>query len=296
MEKLIIGVIKDYNFERIEPWLNSLRMSGYKGDVLVIDASDIENIQLKDILTLMGVHYWHIPPGAAKHNFMVDRFILMYIALGYYPFNQAEYVLTTDVRDVLFQEDPTSIMTWHGIVVGNEGLTYEDEPWSKNNFICVMGNNLYEEKKKSFIKCAGVVGGNREILRELFLSIYMTSLGLQQYPKGGGGPDQTVMNVILGMKPWDKFVRCDSGIYHAGTSRYAIESGKGEIGHQYIQSSDKETFMKDFINKSTQLQAVLKDGKIVSAETGLPFPILHQYDRVIDWIDIDKQYRKITND
>lgn len=293
MEKLIIGVIRDYDFVHIEPWLNSLRMTGYKGEVLVIDASVLPNDELKNILTLMGVHYWHMTASGSQ-NFMVTRFVLMYIALGQYPFNQAKHVLTTDVRDVIFQEDPTLTMAWHGVVIEDEGLTYADEPWSKNNFIQVMGSSVYEEWKDSYIKCAGVIGGSREVLRDLFLSIYTMSLGLQQYPKGGGGPDQTVMNIILGTKPWDKFVRYDDTILHAGTSRYAIQSGKGDIGLEYMKSHDKEAFMHNFDEKNIQNPAQLIDGKIIMRGGG-PFTIVHQYDRVKEWQDLDKQYRKITN-
>lgn len=295
MEKLVIGVIRNYNFDQVEPWLNSLRMTGYDGEILVIDASTQPNIELKDVLTLMGVHYWHMV-ASGPQNFMVTRFILLYVALAQYPFNSAKYVLTTDVRDVIFQEDPTSLMSRpRHVVIMDEGLTYQDEPWSMNNFIEVMGSSVYEEKKNHWIKCAGVIAGRRLLLRDLFLSIYTMSLGLQQYPKGGGGPDQTVMNIILGTEPWYEVVDYDDRILHAGTSRYAVLSGKGEIGFRYMQSEDKEKFMQAFLDLSMQAPASLKDGKIVSDKTGKPFTIVHQYDRVDEWRDLDKQYRKITN-
>ena len=295
MENLVIGVIKDYDFTHVEPWVNSLRMTGYKGDVLVIDASEQENVKLNETLTLLGVHYISMKASGSA-NFMVKRFILLYYVLSLEPFRKAKNLCVTDVRDVIFQADPTNFMRTRGINVETEGLTYECEPWSRANFQEVLGEIPWNKHRNRWIKCAGVIGGQTEILKDLFFTIYTMSLGLQQYPKGGGGPDQSVMNMILGMDVWmDKTNFLQGDVLHAGTCLDAVLSGSGEIGHQYLNSFDKNKFIEDFKRDSGQYPAKLIDGKIINTQTNKPFTIVHQYDRVNEWRDIHKQYRNKLN-
>ena len=64
----------------------------------------------------------------------VQRFISIY---QYLSANPARYVITTDVRDVVFQKNP---INWLDLYLGNktvavasECLRYKDEPWGDNN-------------------------------------------------------------------------------------------------------------------------------------------------------------------
>lgn len=298
MEHLIVGCIKDYDWYKIEPWVNSLKQSGYKGHVCILDGSARPNDALEDKLTEEGVMYYRMTIDK-PFNFMVSRFAMLYALLLDHKFDDINYIITTDVRDVIFQSDPSELMSdsfYSPILVASEGIAYKDEPWSRRNIQEVLGPPIYERLKHSGIICAGVIGGGRECFEQLCFTIYTMCMGLQQYPKGGGGPDQSVLNYILNTRPWrNGQVQTTSHILHAGTTPDAVMSFSGDIGLEYQNAEDRIAYMKKFDSLYMGYRTELRDGKVWNLTANKPFTILHQYDRVNEWKNLDQQYRKNNN-
>jgi hypothetical protein len=53
--------------------------------------------------------------------------------------------------------------------------------------------------------------------------------------------------------------------------------------------------MKNFDKIYMGYRTELRDGKVWNLTANKPFTILHQYDRVNEWKNLDQQYRKNNN-
>ncbi len=153
MKDLVILAIGNYSWEQIKPLYNSLKKSGYKGDIAAIIYQDPHNIQrdLKehDIITYLPMTN-HLGKNAMK-SVQNDRFYHMWEFLNTLP--EYNRIMSIDSRDVIFQSNPSEYLDEHlgdfDILVPSEGLAYKDEIWGRQNFHESFGNKLYEWVKNS---------------------------------------------------------------------------------------------------------------------------------------------------
>ena len=290
---LIIGAVTDYQYKDIAPWLNSLKMANYKGDIALI-AYNMSR-ETSERLTRAGVTYIFAMgkgddgniryPVSPMFNICVERFAHLWYFLKNAE-NQFDYVLTTDVKDVVFQNNP---FNWirdydngkNALLVGSENIRYEDEPWGRNNMQIAFGKMMYEEVAKKPIYCAGVIGGTRKTFSDLCLNIFLLCRGCPSTVPGGGGPDQAALNLLLATTySWaTKLSVLDGFVCHAGTTIDAIEAGSGEIGEQCLFDPSKlDGYRRSLIHNGPSLL----NGQ-VSTAFGVPYSIVHQYDRVPLW-------------
>lgn len=302
---LIIGAVSNYDYDAIKTWFRSIKKSGFDGKTaLVVYNMDIKTAER---LNSEGLDYIF---GFAKddqgnltynkpmnqYNVVVERFVHMWYFL-----NQIEedigYVITTDVKDVVFQSNPSEWLRKNNIeqniIVGAENLTIEDEPWNQNNVVQSFGPMIYETIKGNPIFCAGVIAGERQAFADLCLHIYLLCRGSQPYIVGGGGPDQAALNILVSTEPYFSTTHYttpnDSFMVHAGTSTAAIKAGVGGIGEAYLRNpSLLDTFKENFLYDDCQL---INDQ--VCNSKGEPYCIVHQYDRVPQWKPvIEKRYNE----
>ena len=132
-DTLIITALQGYGIEDIRPWVESLQNSGYTGNVLAFKYDD--NKEVEDYLTENNISVYKGVPNGINHV-ATQRFADYTIALGNESLKDIEYVLHTDIRDVIFQEDPT---TWiksglenYQILASAEGITYNHEDGGKS--------------------------------------------------------------------------------------------------------------------------------------------------------------------
>ena len=288
---LIVGVVDNYEWDKIKYWANSIEKSGFDGyKALIVYNMDKTTA---DILTekqfmLIGCSQYDEKKGFtfdSKGNIMVDRFMHIHHFLSMLdkPMD-VNRVIITDVRDVVFQTNPTTWLDEYfihdaNILVGSENLTYENEPWGKNNITTAFGEYFYEKLKDSPIYCAGVIAGDLESLKDFCLNLWLICRGLNPHVDGGGGPDQAAMNIMLDMEAYTFSTYFSSPacrwVLHAGTSLPAIKAGSGGIGQEYIRNPNMKI---DFIN---DLNYTVIDNKVCWSEN--PITILHQWDRVPEW-------------
>lgn len=298
MNDLIIGAVTGYKYADIAPWLNSIKQSGYTGKTALL----IYNMELAEIekLNAAGLDYSFVikqdPDGNAIYdnpnfNICVERFAHLWYFLNKYedPF---DYVITTDVKDVVFQSNPSKwIRDIVGdkvpdalIGVGTENIRYKDEPWGRNNLQMSFGPQFYEILKESPIYCAGVIAGTRKTIQDLAANVFLVSRGGPAFVSGGGGPDQAALNIVLNMQPWDSLTAFltteDSFVAHCGTSWEAIKAGSGAIGEEFVQlhTVTEEQVKARFIGPDLQFI----NGEVCDP-AGKPYCIVHQYDRVPEW-------------
>lgn len=176
MKDLIIGGCFNYNYDQIKFWINSINRSGFVGDkvLIVFDCDDTLASQIEQ--NNFKVVRLPFDPSMAPH---VQRFIAIY---DYIENNPARYVITTDVRDVIFQYDPMKwvqqnlIDSGKDLVAGSECLRYKDEPWGNQNLMDTYGQFIHDRFKDNVIYNVGVLAGRSNHIRDLCLNIVLNSI------------------------------------------------------------------------------------------------------------------------
>jgi hypothetical protein len=286
---LVIGQAINYNFANIEPWLVSLRRTGYEGKIVLL----VNDLSLKDSVQDYDVHLV-LTNSSANVSSMVLRFFDIYKVLEHAEMVDVDFVISTDVRDVVFQKDPNLLRIENKIVVAKEGFTYAIEPWSKNNMKQSYGDQMYNKMKDKPIYCAGVIAGERNLFQ--FLMLCLSSLGFTapQHPSGGGGPDQAALNILLHSEVWKNFVFETEDIIHAGTSFPGIKAGNGEIGTSYKISPQILDYYVTNYNRKDNPGIV--SSKIFDTMSNEEYIIVHQYNRIPEWnMQLQNEYKHVKS-
>jgi len=302
MRNLIIGVIDNYTYDKIEPWVVSLERTGYDGAKVLI-AYNISK-ETTDRLEKKGITIYAFNkdaegnctyPKPTDFSLMVERFAHIWYFLTN---NEEKFdkIIMTDVKDVVFQRNPfhnTQMrQIWQECMVGSENIRYEDEPWGKNNMTLSFGHMIYETVKRNPIFCAGVIAGSSTTFIDLCLAVYLLCRGCIRNVPGGGGPDQAALNVLLSLEPYKVSVIRTHGTFvaHMGTSLQAVASGSGGAGEIYKNRLDE--YQKLLIwDKESELR-MDEDTNLIYMNDNL-VDILHQYNRIPDWDHIiQRKYRE----
>lgn len=277
MKDLVIGTITNYNFDMIRPWVNSLERSGFTGDKAMIcynvDAETIKQLNDRGFM-VFGIEQG--PNGSlmySKQNFniVVERFKHLSIILRNF-LDQYKYVVTTDVKDVIFQTDPSAwirdnIQEGKKILAASESLYYKDEEWGNHNIYKSYGPVVHALYHDKLIVCAGVMAGEMPTMVDLFLNIsLLCDAASGHHIEGGGGPDQAAYNILTGMLPY----------------RDITQVAASEDGWAAQLGSTGPHIAYKYGSKWIEPAPILKDD-MVCTSTGTPFAVVHQYDRIPEW-------------
>lgn len=260
MEKdLIIGAFKNYNFETIKPWIQSINECGFKGDKVIfsIGSSKETNNKIADAgFTVIGA------PSQAHMGFHMERFLHIYNFLQSQGSNY-RYVITTDVRDVIFQKNPSEWIERNiqdkQMIAVSESIKIKNEHWNRQNIINAFGQFFYEGVENQDVFNVGTLAGTSEYIRDLCGMLYQLSANRPDWVA-----DQAAYNILLNWQPYKdktKFVRLNSG----WSCNLHVTNKPGE----------KEHFAPFILEEPPIFEAgLVKDGA-----TKEPFYIVHQYDR-----------------
>ena len=284
MKDIVIGCITNYNFDKIKHWVNSLDRSGFDGIKVMlcysIEYAVVEELTKRNYTIFAfgqnkengNLFYKH--PNERSFNICLDRF-------AHIPFflnrlenkDQYRYVIATDVKDVIFQSNPSEWLEKNvgdkKINVASESLTYENESWGKNNMKLSFGPLIYERMKNKLIYNAGTISGEFNTMLDLMTNIFLSCGGAPAHVAGGGGPDQAALNVLLDMTPYKEITN-----FAMSEDGYAAQLGT--TGYQ----------MKDKYGQHLVEKAPIMVKDLVCTSTGKPFALVHQYDRVPEWKEI----------
>lgn len=282
---LLIGGISNYTYDIVKYWINSAKMSGFSGDI-VLTAT---NIKAEDIKKISSAGVIVVPYGHedAEGNYTnrsqmpphVDRFLAIWNFLRTCS-EEYRYVVTTDVRDVVFQRNPSEFFedNYENLIIAGEGLKYKDEPWGNNNYLQAFGPFFHEMIKEKEIYNVGVIAGRHRTLQDIILLILQLSIN-----RPINIVDQAVYNFLINTKLVNdhvEFFGNDSAwTINLGTTLAAIQSGAGDIGQKNDPTAQITYQMKYLCSQPT-----IKDG-VVYNSSGLRFHIVHQYDRVAGLVD-----------
>lgn len=266
-ENLIIGGIFNYNINTIKPWVLSIE-ENIPNAHKVMCISNI-NEETQRWLMNKGFELVEMPnaPGIPVH---VLRFLAIY---EYLVKNWAKYnyVITTDVKDVIFQKDPFVFMENNNIgrsgtklMAPSEAMYYKDEPWNRDNLRQAYGDYFYETLgfKNMLITCCGVIAGTSEYVKDLVFNMFANSIN-RPIPV----VDQVVFNMLINTQPY----KAVTGVYPMSTS-WTLQAG----------TMNDPNKISEFKDKWLELPPYFYDGKFLTAG-GNEFYIVHQYDRVPEW-------------
>jgi hypothetical protein len=270
MDDLIIGCSTNYDWSKIKYWINSVNQSGFKGKkVMVLMNCDIETATKVLKAGFEIISFGTDAMGNLTHQspFMVhvERFLHIY---NYLKDNKFRYVITTDVKDVIFQKDPFIQLddmltkTDKDIVFSSESILYKNEPWGDNNLLETFGPYIHGIFKENEIYNVGVLGGKGDAMRDLALNIFLACVG-----KPIKICDQSTFNVMISMNPYLK-----TSLYAKSEDGWACQLGTT------ADPSKIDQFKPFLLEESPKME----DGKVVTS-TEKEFSIVHQYDRVPEW-------------
>lgn len=276
----IIGGASGYTWDDLKYWVNSIRMTDFEGDIVVVTDNMTKETQDKLLEKNVLIHAFgnrdaqgnvvnpekNLPPH-------VSRFFYIWDFLSR---NEYEIVTVTDTRDVIFQGNPDTYLRFFslGNIVGSkEGLTYENEPWGKSNLFQSFGPYFYNRIKDKEILNVGVIGGDAVAIKDLMLLIFQLSFN-RPIPI----VDQAVYNFIRHELIESFYIvdRGDPWAINLGTTIEAVKAGYGDLG-QTCRYDHKafEKYKTDYLHD----QPIIEGDTVCSSEDNRYY-IVHQYDRV----------------
>ena len=282
---LIIGGASGYKYDDVKYWINSIIRSGFDGDVVLA----VTNVSIDELekIAQKGVKILAYGQKDADGNYSSNSQMPPHVERFFHIWNflnttdeEYGYVITTDVRDVVFQKNPQEYLNSAQpvFVAAGEGLKYKDEPWGNNNYLQAFGPFFHNQMKDNEINNVGVIAGMHDIVRDIMLLLLQLSVN-RPIPI----VDQAVYNFILDMdvfKMHTEFMSNDFGwAVNLGTTLPAIASGSGDIGQRNDPTAQLLYQAKYLCN-----QPVISED-LVSTSKNEPFVIVHQYDRVAGLAD-----------
>ncbi len=188
---VVIGAINHHEWPVVAPWIRSLRGTGFDGRVVLVAYEDIAD---------------HVIDAMRRENVEVRR-AKMEISVNRGRFKDFETILAempaetlviaTDVRDVVFQSNPSKLAELLkpaeglDIAVSSEGWRYCDSEWNLSTLRKVFPSyetSMHGEE----VYCSGVIVGTAASLKQMCARIWEIS---RTAPSFNG--DQVAMNIIL---------------------------------------------------------------------------------------------------
>jgi hypothetical protein len=264
MKDLIIGCSHGYSWKNLWLWINSINACGFNGDkVLIVKDCDEETIKIVESLGFIVIRADRsIIKNSRASELMpihVERFIYIY---DYLKKNNYRYVVTTDVRDVIFQKNPVEFIEKHienkNLLFASESMIYKDEVWGNKNLHKTFGQYIYDDFKESEIYNVGVLAGTGPAVKDMCLNIFVASCR-------GGTPicDQSTFNLLIATSPYK-----ETSLYLKSKDAWTAQIGT--LDDPSRMEHNEKFLLED--------RPIIKNNKISTAD-GNEFYIVHQYDR-----------------
>jgi hypothetical protein len=171
------------------------------------------------------------------------------------------------VKDVVFQQNPIDYMEKaltddKNLMFASESIYYKDEPWGNENLLQTFGEFIYSKFKDNEIYNVGVLAGRGHAVRDLICNIFVSTQG-----KPIPICDQSTFNFMISMSPYK-----ETSVYLRSEDAWAAQLG----------TTGDPTKIEQFRPFLIEAEPKINDD-IVTTSTGIPFTIVHQYDRIPNW-------------
>jgi len=258
MNNLIIGSIYHLTFEQIYPFAKSLFASGYTGKIVLfcLDVSARTKVNLSKMGRYSFIDLKKLPMHVNNSRFFHYREFLQ-------EKNDYDYVLLTDVRDVIFQKNPFSFEKNDSLYVSLEDRTLIGTcPINKKWVIDFYNEEIFSKMQDHRISCAGTIIGKSSRIYRHIDAICKELDKIGEKDKSlliGAGPDQAAHNIIIRLMPEEPVVYFDN-----------LSGPMMTVGNTYFNDIS-------FIDK------------VISNQSGV-VNIIHQYDRIPELVELFKKF------
>tara|TARA_R110000868_G_scaffold138694_5_gene352998 strand:- start:1211 stop:2047 length:837 start_codon:yes stop_codon:yes gene_type:complete len=268
MKDLIIGASTNYDWDKLKYWINSINKSGFEGDkVLILMNCDAATVKKVNAAGFKVIGFNQDSNGNLTYSsempVHVERFGHIY---EYLRKNEYRYVITTDVKDVIFQSNPIDFLEAncirHNLIFSSESMLYKDEPWGNQNLLETFGPYVHGIYKENEIYNVGVLAGTGAAMRDLAINIFTMAANCP-IPIC----DQSTFNFMVSMSPYK-----ETSLYTKSETGWACQLGTT------VDPSKLSQFKPHLLEPSPIME---KD--VVTTSKGTPYYIVHQYDRVPQW-------------
>ena len=269
MRNLIIGCASNYDWSTLQYWCNSINQSGFDGDkVLVLMNCDNTTVLKVQEEGFKIIAFNKDAEGNLTHDSKmpphVERFLHIYEYLR--KTDPYDWVVTTDVKDVIFQSDPCKALSEMNLdsdlYFSSESILYKDEPWGNQNLLDTYGPYVHDIFKENEIYNVGVLGGTGEAMKSLMINIFSSCMG-----KPIPICDQSTFNFMISQSPYKK-----TSHYFKSEDGWACQLGTT------VDPAKIDEFKPKLLEASPMME-----GGVVKTSKAKPFTIVHQYDRVPAW-------------
>ena len=277
MKDLIIGCSTNYDWSKLKYWINSINQSGFDGEkVLILMNCDKETVLKVHDAGFKIVGFTHDQNQNLVHNSPIPVHVERFMHIYHYikttgPFR---YVITTDVKDVVFQKNPIEYIEKNivdkNLIFSSESILYKDEPWGDRNLLETFGEYVYKVFKENEIYNVGVLAGTGEAMAALAINIFTSCTN-----RPIKICDQSTFNFMISQPPYT-----NTSLYTKSENGWACQLGTT------MDPSKIDGFKKFLLEETPKV-----DNDTVTTSTGNSYYIVHQYDRVPDLKDkIEAKY------
>jgi hypothetical protein len=271
---VVIGCFTAYEFDRIRLWVNSLDRSGFSGLKLVL-CGEAELATLRELERRnYRIMRFEMNDKEDPYSIFRDRYFQTYNVLRRICEEPYRFVIAPDMKDVIFQTNPSNWLeenagTAH-LIAGSECLTHESEDWAREMMLEMFGPEIYELIKEKIIYNAGTMAGRPRVFSQFCLQVFLMLGKKSQTPRSMGlYPDQAAANLLLHFTQFLDLTRFSTA--ESGWTCTAGTMADPRVISQYRP-------------KLTEPEPRLNDFQVVTS-LGIPYCLVHQYDRVPSWLD-----------
>ncbi len=273
MTDVVIGSVRGYGWPEMETFIASVELSGFAGDRIMF-TEDVAP-ELLNKLRLLGwtVMPTHTEPG---QDYGTARHIPV---LEFLRATEYRYVVYCDVRDVVFQTDPTVWLEhnledtpWQ-LACASECLRICDQETNQGWIRSTFGEEILQKLMKENILCAGTIAGTHAAVSKL-LSLFC-ELGREV---SGWGFDQAFLNYLVRVPPMREI-----------TTVPRMREGFIATCSWFLSGPERFTGLY-----TDEVPVFDTESCLVRAPITLkPFAIVHQYDRGFGWDRIMRERYKL---
>ncbi len=271
-KNLILGAADNYNWSQLKPWAESIRASGFTGDVVLLAYRIAPDVVPN--MERLGIDVYHIESddegrtidhhkdGLPTQTHKLRNFHMWQCLQDPEFINDYNMVAITDTRDVYFQHNPNDFLNKFGedhpnmIAMPSENVKYRDEPWNAGMIERFFGGYISRLLYDKSTCNSGTFFGPAALIASTMLTMYFIQKNFN-----ATGVDQPTLNFLGHTNPQ---------LFHVldHDSGWACQCGT-------TLDPTKPHFQNVQISNAPQI----KNGVVLTSD-GSPFVIVHQYDRV----------------
>ncbi len=273
MKDLIIGSIKDFDEPALRPFIHSLTRTGYTGDRIMFS----HNITAAAHAKLQKYGFQVRPGHGGDHGTFLERsrFIAPIEFLKKHA-HEYRYVVWVDVRDLIFQVNPSVWLEQHmgnyKILGAGECILIKNQSLNDWWIARMFDHADFRWLREHEVCCGGTLAGTADMMYAALDKILALTTA--------GANDQAALNYMLRISPFKEV---------AHVPRMA--EGFCCTCSQFLSSGDdggeeRWTDRAPVFNRN--------DGVVYTPDGVTPFSIVHQIDRHGGPCDRDHKWRDIT--